>query len=472
MKNYFKYIVMASLSLSLVSCDDFLTYEPSDAVEDATAIASANDVENALNGLYYTLGRSEFFGRNVIALGDIAADNCWMVGTSGHFSSIYEYTVTADDAEMADTWEHGYQVIDRATRLIKAGNTLLGEGALSDNDVTIVKKSIAQAYAVKALSHFALVNIFGLPYSPENLSTLGLVNVDKEPFVAFQEVKRGTVEETYAQVLADIQAAKENIGLAENDYFRFNTAALSALEARVKLYMSDWEGAIAAAQDAIQKRNGALEMDAEKYADMWFSVALTSEDIFTISKTADDNLSANSLNTLYGSYDGKATSGLQELFGENDMRNALFEGKGEQLRALKFDGLPDSKATSNIPVFRLPEMYLILAEANAQLGDTPTAIDNLYAVAKRNPDLKKEDIPTGKADLLKFISVERRRELFQEGHRWFDLRRTGERMTRVGGNAAISDWDASQFVYPIPTDEVNASGLAQNENWFNALPKK
>lgn len=213
-------------------------------------------------------------------------------------------------------------------------------------------------------------------------------------------------------------------------------------------------------------------MDAEKYADMWFSVALTSEDIFTISKTADDNLSANSLNTLYGSYDGKATSGLQELFGENDMRNALFEGKGEQLRALKFDGLPDSKATSNIPVFRLPEMYLILAEANAQLGDTPTAIDNLYAVAKRNPDLKKEDIPTGKADLLKFISVERRRELFQEGHRWFDLRRTGERMTRVGGNAAISDWDASQFVYPIPTDEVNASGLAQNENWFNALPKK
>lgn len=472
MKNYFKSIAIASLSLALVSCDNFLTYEPSDSIEDATAISSATDVENALNGVYYTLGRSEFYGRNVIALGDIAADNCWMLGTSGHFSSIYEYTVTAEDGEMSDTWTRGYQVIDRSARLIKAGEALLASGELSESDMNAVKGALAQAYAIKALAHFTLVNIYALPYNQENKSTLGLVNVDKEPFEAFQEVKRGTVEETYNQILADIQSAKTSIDLVANDYFRFNAAALSALEARVKLYMSDWKGAITAAQEAIQKRNGALEMDAEKYFNMWFSIAITSEDIFTISKTADDNLSANSINTLYGSYDGKATSGLQELFEENDMRNALFAGKGEQLRALKFDGLPDSKATSNVPVFRLPEMYLILAEANAQTGDTQAAIDNLFAVAKRNPDLKKEDIPTTKADLLKFISVERRRELFQEGHRWYDLRRTGELMTRVGGNVAITNWDASKFVYPIPTNEVNASGLAQNENWFNYLPKK
>ncbi len=472
MKNYFKSIAIASLSIALVSCDNFLTYEPSDSVEDATAISTATDVENALNGVYYTLGRSEFYGRNVVALGDIAADNCWMLGTSGHFSSIYEYTVTTEDAELSDTWTRGYHVIDRSARLIKAGEALLAEGNLTDSDTEIVKGALSQAYAVKALAHFSMVNIFALPYSQENKSTLGLVNVDKEPYEAFQEVKRGTVEETYNQVLADIQSAKANIDLVADDYFRFNAAALSALEARVKLYMSDWKGAITAAQEAIQKRNGALEMNADKYASMWFSVAVTSEDIFTISKTADDNLSANSLNTLYGSYDGKATSGLQALFAENDMRNALFAGKGEQLRALKFDGLPDSKATSNIPVFRLPEMYLILAEANAQLGSTQEAIDNLFVVAQRNPDLKKEDIPTAKAELLKFISVERRRELFQEGHRWYDLRRTGEHMTRVGGNVAVIDWDASKFVYPIPTDEVNASGLAQNENWFNNLPKK
>ncbi|MDR2499138.1 MAG: RagB/SusD family nutrient uptake outer membrane protein, partial [Tannerellaceae bacterium] len=96
----------------------------------------------------------------------------------------------------------------------------------------------------------------------------------------------------------------------------------------------------------------------------------------------------------------------------------------------------------------------------------------LFEIAQRNPDLKKEDLPTGKAELLAFISVERRRELFQEGHRYFDMRRTGELMTRVGGNFPISNWDVSKFVFPIPANEINASGLEQNTGWSSALPPK
>jgi hypothetical protein len=469
MKQIAKTLILIALAIVVAACGDFLTYTPSNAVDDTEALKTAKDVENALNGAYYTLGLSQFYGRNVVALGDIAADNTWMTGTSGHFNNIYKYTINPDNADLMDIWENGYRVIDRTAKLIKAGKGLLATN-ISEADKNSIKSSLAQAYALKALSHFTLVNIFGLPYSDANKGKPGIVLIDEEPVAAFEPVQRSTIEQSYAQVLKDITSAKENIALAANDVFFFNTAALSALEARVKLYMGDWNGAAAAAQNAISASRGSLVLTGD-YVTMWFSIAPTSEDIFTIGKTEDDNLSANALNTLYGSYDGKATSGLIRLFAANDIRLGLFTGTTDQARALKFDGLPTSRATSNIPVFRLPEMYLIIAEARAQSGQTEAAADAVFEVAQRNPDLLKSEIPTDKAGLLQFISVERRRELFQEGHRWFDLRRTGEIMTRSGGNFPVTNWDASKFVYPIPANEINASGIAQNEGWSSALPK-
>ena len=471
MKHIFK-LLIASLVIifSFTSCDDFLSFEPSGALDDTEAFGSAKDIETALNGAYYTLGTYRFYGRNVIALGDIAADNMWMTGSSGHFDQIYKYTINDDTEDLLNIWSYGYYLLDRCTKLINAGKELLGTN-ISDEDKTSINSSISQAYALKALTHFTLVNTFGLPYSDANRSSLGIVIVDENTIPAFSEISRTTVGDAYDQVLKEINAAKQNIALTDKSVFYFNEASLAALEARVKLYMRNYQGAIDAAQETIDKRGGSLVMNAENYVNMWFDIAPTTEDIFTIGKTPDDNLSSNSLNTLYGSYNGKATSGLIKLFGENDIRLGLFgDGTGEQVRGLKFDGLSSSRATSNIPVFRLPEMYLIIAEAKAQLGQSD-AVDYVFEIAKRNPDLEKSNIPTGKDGLLNFISIERRRELFQEGHRWSDLRRTGGLLTRDGGSFMITNWDASKFVYPIPIKEINASGIAQNEGWNGALPK-
>lgn len=470
MKHTFRLLLASLIIVSITSCDDFLSYEPSGAIDDTEVFKTAKDVETALNGAYNTLGAYRFYGRNVVALGDLAADNMWMTGSSGHFDQIYKYTINDDLTDLLDMWSRGYYLLDRCTRLIIAGNEIAATD-ITDDDKVSINKSISQAYALKALTHFTLANIFGLPYSDVNQNTLGIVIVDENPISAFAEVSRATVGEAYEQVLKEINLAKQNIGLTDKSVFYFNEASLAALEARVKLYMKDYQGAINAAESAIDKKGGSLVMNAENYVNMWFDIAPTTEDIFTIGKTTDDNLSANSLNTLYNSYNGKAASGLIKLFAESDIRLGLFgDGTGEQMRALKFDGLSTSRATSNIPVFRLPEMYLIIAEAKAQLGQAD-AVDYVFEIAKRNPDLKKADIPTGKDALLNFISVERRRELFQEGHRWFDLRRTGEIMTRDGGSFAVANWDASKFVYPIPIKEINASGIKQNEGWSNALPR-
>ncbi|WP_431213975.1 RagB/SusD family nutrient uptake outer membrane protein [Puia sp. P3] len=72
-------------------------------------------------------------------------------------------------------------------------------------------------------------------------------------------------------------------------------------------------------------------------------------------------------------------------------------------------------------VFRLSEMYLNYAEAEAQLGQTATALTYLNKIRQRAgmPDI----VSGGGADLIGKIMQERRIELCFEGHRFFDLRR-------------------------------------------------
>lgn len=467
-----KYTLLSILIASLtVSCEDFLTLSPSDQVLTEDAFEFPKDIETGLYGLYNRFGFWPFMGRNVVALGDIAADNAWMTGSSGHFDNIYLYTISSDSPDLLDIWETGYMVANGAAKLIKAAPKVLENYPEAEN-IERVNNGLAQAYALKAMSQFYLVNIFGLPYSQSNASTLGVIIIKDEPIIEFEKVERGTVGDTYKQIINDINEAKKLIKKEVFNPFTINEASIYAFEARVKLYMQEWEDAKTSAQKAIDLSGGEIVTDSTKYIDMWGSIAATSEDIFTIAKLSNDNLSANSLNTLYGSYNGKVLQGLYNLFDKRDMRQGLFEvaDAGKSLiKGLKYKGLSESAATSNIPVLRIPEMHLIIAEAKAQLEEAD-AVDYVFNVAKRNPDLKKSDIPTDKEDLLNFISIERRRELFQEGHRWFDARRTGESLSRNGTRAIFTDFDVSKFVYPIPSQEVNASGITQNDNWNKTLP--
>lgn len=461
------------LAGTIASCnEEFLTQTPSDSLPSEGAFKTARDVNNGLNGTYYAFSRYQFYGRNVIALGDIAADNCFMTGSSGHFGDIYKYQITEQLSDLEIIWQYGYQVLDRATRVIIGGEELIKTAG--DADKSSINNSVSQAYALRALSTFTLANIFGKPYSTANEGTPGVVLLKDKTIAVFEKVSRATLKETFTQILADIAKAKEYQAATTekpNQYY-FNKAAILALEARVKLYMGDNAGAITAAGAAIAARNGSLIYNKDAYFAQFKSTAISSEDIFTIGKSEEDNLSANSLNTLYDTYGGLLTPQLVAMFQTNDIRTVLFKSVATGTRGLKYVGLAASAATSNIPVFRLPEMYLILAEAYAKTDVLDKAAENLLVVAKRNTDIDEvTDLPTTKVDLLKFISDERQRELFQEGHRWFDLRRNGQQLQRTTGSSPVTNYDVFKFCYPIPVNEINASGIAQNDKWADNLPK-
>jgi len=468
MKRILIYIFSLVVGLSTFwSCDfDTRIYT---AIDMDNAFGSAQDIENALNGTYRNVGSYYYRGNRIIAIGDMASDVGVANASSGHFVSINMWTFTDTSGELLDAWTYGYKVIDQSTRAINGASALIAEGNLPAGDDDRLESAMSQFYALRALAHFDLVNLFGLPYiAGGNNTQPGIVIVDQEPIEDFQQVSRSTVEETYAQILKDINSAKQYVIGGRNQYY-FNEAAIYALEARVNLYMHRYEAASTAANRAIELRNSA-GVDNETYVSMWRDTAITGEDIFTLVKSEDDNLSANALNTLYGSYGGSVSTFASNKLGENDIRAGLLythPTRGTN-RSGKWLGKADAAAVSNVPVFRLSEMYLIVAESQAELDNISDAQAALLYIAKRNTDITTvADLPSTQDGLLQFIADERVREFFTEGHRFYDLRRTGVVATIAGDDQFV----AADFVYPIPSAEINSGfGVTQNEGWSNNLP--
>jgi hypothetical protein len=471
MKKYI-YITIFAIATLFVGCEKFLTTDPYQQIDGDQAFERVSDADNALNGLYNIMGNYRLLGNYAIAIGDFASDISVADGASGHFVSINNYEIADYTGELTSVWSYGYKLINGATVLIKESKRLLGENANYPDQVDQLNLIIAEAYSLRAYTYFKLVNLFGLPYGTNDNPHGGLILMDDEPIQPEENVSRSSVAETYALILKDINASAEYFAkttLAKNQFY-FTPAGNCALHARVALFMKDYAVASAKALEAITLRN-APEITDEDYTTMWFSTAITDEDIFTIAKSPDDNLSANALNTLYGSYGGSLTDGFVADFDqENDIRFNLVGSAKDPNHPKKYDGLPSSAATSNIPQFRVSEMYLIIAEAEAQLGNIAGSQENLFYTAKRNKAIASTaDLPGDVGSLLEFIAKERKRELFAEGHRWFDARRTGELISVINGS--VENYDVSKFVYPIPSDEINSGyNCEQNEGWEDALP--
>ena len=472
MKKIYKLLLFSVGALVLATTSCSLDADNYQDIPTDKAYESAQDVQNGMTGAYWALGTYRFYGKNVIAIGDMASDVAVGSPSSGHYANFSRYVVDVTTAELKETWEYGYKVIDRTTRTIVGANKVLADTKnLTDEDKANIDLYTSQCYSLRALATFSLVNVFSLPYHA-GTDNLGVVLVVDKPIEAFEPVKRATVGETYTQILADIKEAKDYMtkalaaDLNSPSAFFMNEAAIYALEARVKLYMGDLSGAKLAAEESLELA-GNKEPSDEGYVSMWSSISITDEDIFTISKTADDNLSANALNTLYGSYKGALNANFIKIFKSTDIRLKLIKGD----HPAKFDGISTAQAVNNIPVFRKSEMHLIIAEVEANAENIEAAQNALFYTAKRDKAITlATQLPGTKAALLSFISQERAREFFEEGHRYYDVRRTGELITVAADSKP--NFDASKFVYPIPADEVNSGfGVLQNPNWSAALPK-
>lgn len=473
-KIYLATVMIAALTLSGCSLDT----QPYDEKDETKAYTNLNDIRNGMNGAYNNLGDYEFLGRDAVIVGDMLSGVSLGNAESGYFDDLSGFSFSDTEDDIENIWTYGYRVANGAATTISNAKKLMANGDISDDDYGTAYSYIGQCYAMKALAFYYLVNYFALPYSSANASTPGIVTYDLDVPQPKAQVKRGTVQQAYDQIVNDMDSAEANFDKAGDEAptsaFYIGPMGLKALEARVYMSLGDYKQAEDAAKEALSLKDagdGTADDDDpsdDAYINMWGGTIETDEDLFAIKKADDDNLSANSLNNAYSDYYCTFQNAALDKLGENDIRRQLLrDGNDGGTSSIKYDG-KSSLTVSNIPIFRKSEMSLIIAECEARTGSLDEARNYLMYTAKRNPDITSvDDLPQTREELLQFIYDERVREFFGEGHRFFDARRTGE---RISGDR-FSNWDISKFVLPIPASEINSGwGVTQNENWSDNFP--
>jgi hypothetical protein len=125
-------------------------------------------------------------------------------------------------------------------------------------------------------------------------------------------------------------------------------------------------------------------------------------------------------------------------------------------------------------VLRYADVNLMYAETQNELGQTGNAFNYLKAVRDRAGLTTDVALQTDKDALRTAIQQERRVELFCEGHRWFDLLRTGKLVTVMNAhfsagwsNDEIGSGNTVQpfeLLFPVPRYQVNLNPSKINQN--------
>ena len=122
----------------------------------------------------------------------------------------------------------------------------------------------------------------------------------------------------------------------------------------------------------------------------------------------------------------------------------------------------------NRRLLRYADILLIAAEALNENNKPIDALVYLNQIRERaregNPDILPDITTTDKTTLRELILMERRHELALEGHRFWDLVRTGKAATVLG---PLGFQAGKHELFPIPQNEIDLSqgAMIQNPNW-------
>jgi len=448
-----KFIYILIITVAFASCEVFDT-APQESISDEGAITSASGLQAALGGLYSQLQGSYYSG-DIFFLSDVSSDIAQSVGTWDFYREMDTYVINADNGEVLALWDAIYEVANQANNIIAEAPNV------EDASQELIDQSLGEAYFARGLAFFDAARIWG--GIPGVIGDLG-VPIPTEPSREASFPERPSLQATYDQVEADLNQAL-NL-LPETNSFgagRVDKAAARALLARYHLYMGEYAQASDFASQVI---NDGRFMLLPNIADV-FAGENTAESIFELQF---NNADQSNLRLWYapGAIGGRGDLAAHDEFynaiPDNDERKALFgfDEVGGFIYPTKYIKAGD---IDNAHILRIAEMYLIRAEADLMenKGD-PTA--DVNAVRTRS-GLDPLAGPVTLDDILD----ERKVELAFEGHRWFDLLRTGRALTVLAsvprtntpGDPAMLT-DPQRQLFPIPNLDLNANAnLVQNE---------
>lgn len=346
---------------------------------------------------------------------------------------------------------------DRFNNQLYVYNKIINEvmGATGGTDQQ--KRSIrAEALASRAYIYLMLVNLYAKPYYRSTANTdLGIPLV-KDADVTQTKFIWATIQQTYDQLIEDLNLAIPNLPQKVSNRIRMSSAAAKTLLAKAYVFMGKFELALPLLDATIKELQGAsiavglYNFNKELAASGAFypinvdtgparNILLNDQEIIYL-KTG-----LNFYNYIYNGFILHRQT--VDLFGPNDLRRkfmtpyAIFSSKLLPLGMMRAYG----KGYSNLGV-NVPDMYLLRAECRARLGEIGTAAQELFDFRQMRMPMADAIVPTAvaanKNALIQFILDERIREFALNGDRWFDMRRLSvdpEFAHTVGKNHYIYD---------------------------------
>lgn len=466
MKKINRTIIYASALLFTIvtGCKkEFLEVSPTTSIKADEAFLTPERISAALTGLY-DLSTATTYTHDMILNNDIKGNDILVISGSGNYKRLvtsYQFSQSYSSNEPANYWNQGYKIIAGCNQF----ELNIPTSPLTDAQKTA---SLAETRALRAEAYFWLVRWYGKPYmlDPEALG----VPIVKAPLGPNEQVPlRSKVKEVYAFILADLLFAEANIPTAKTSIYRFTKAAIQGYLARVYLNMGNYAEASKYAKLARAAKPLSTAADLLK----GFNNS-TSEWIQAINVRADDNGGFLEVHSFYDPFDVgysslRAADNFLASFTKDDVRRQQFLVDGVIGARRGSEGFLINKftfrGTNNVNqqvLMRSSEMYLIEAEAEARQGvaNEPAAKAALLAIQGRAIPGATLSANTGQT-LIDEILTERSKELFGEGHKFFDLLRTKTPIVRTLTNGHWFAIDLpvgdNKLVLPLPQGELNAN---------------
>jgi hypothetical protein len=501
MKRYIKYSLI--VVVSLIGCEDYLNKPIQGSQVLDNYFATPIECERALMGCYESLSPDDWWQLDYFWLvGDVCSDEAFkgnsIEGDQRDFGNLANYNIHANNEWLEYKWLYSYVTISRCNLLIEN----VTDGPLTKAEENLY---IAETKFLRALAYFELVKNFGgvpLLLEPTNLGE--------------DYLPKNSVEEVYTAMENDLKDAAVYLPLKseqeEDVAGRATKGAAHALMAKIHLYQEEWNMAVQYADSVIASGEYNL---ITSFQDIWkvnspngqgsiFEIQHSYHDIHYIG-TALPVITRSRNDGGWGfaspsSYLENALQGDPRLQwtiikeGDNvDAEHASYDTKLSENESgrinrkyyLPFDDRPPKDETYrtglNHILIRYADLLLIHAEASYQNGNEAAAQSSLEKVRAR-VGLSRIGL-TGPA-LLNAIYTERQLELALEGHRYYDLKRTGRLTTVIQDfvdynlNRSTDPYDAGNSsgvlflpgiheLFPIPEREINLSKgtLIQNNGY-------
>ena len=476
-------LLFGIIALLFTSCKKFLSVDPPYAQDAENYFRTPDDYDRALTGAYDML-QGSFMS---LWIGEIASDNSIAGGESVNDSQglhqIDNMTHGGVNNELRNIMRWNYTGITRVNYIMENKDNI---------DFPEKQHVLAEARFLRAYYYFELVKFFG---------DVPLIIDKRLGIEEAQQLPRAPKAEVYAQIEEDLTFAIGILSPVAAQKGRATKGAAQALLGKAYLYQNKFSEAATILDEV---RNSGLYSLIPNYGDL-FSVSNedNSETVFDIQYTGLEGGGYGCLICLEGNaapgfqgirqYNGPVygdgnsynlpTQELYNAFSPIDPRRGHTILDIEAFIAAQPDpsaityaigagghtgyynnkyikrqgeiGLPDNDLTSpvNYRVIRYADVLLMAAEAHFQLGNNQTAQQLVNQVRVR------AGVPGIPVQSLNDIYKERRFELSGEGHRFFDLVRTGQAAQFITGFVP-----GKHELFPIPQVEIDLAGGNWQQN--------